>query len=68
MSLVRCAEGRVANAVTESHIGAIATDRMAHLNAGQVPEAAAELKLYHYREPDGRFAEQAAGILAQIQP
>ncbi len=41
---------------------------MANLNAGQVPEAAAELGLYLEREPDGRFAEQAAGILAQIQP
>ena len=41
---------------------------MANLNAGQVAEAAAELTLYLDREPDGRFAEQAGSILAQIQP
>lgn len=41
---------------------------MANLNGGQVPEAAAELKLYLDREPNGRFAEQASGILTQIQP
>ncbi len=41
---------------------------MATLNEGKIPEAAAELKLYIERDTDGRFAEQAAGILAQIQP
>jgi len=41
---------------------------MANLNAGQVAAAAAELTLYLDREPDGRFAEQAGSILAQIQP
>ena len=41
---------------------------MANLNAGQVAEAAAEFTLYLDREPDGRFAEQAGSILAQIQP
>ena len=33
-----------------------------------VAEAAAEFTLYLDREPDGRFAEQAGSILAQIQP
>ena len=41
---------------------------MANLNAGQIAEAAAEFTLYLDREPDGRFAEQAGGILTQIQP
>ena len=41
---------------------------MANLNGGQVPEAAAEFQAYLDREPNGRFAEQASGILAQIQP
>ena len=35
---------------------------------GAVAEAAAEFTLYLDREPDGRFAEQAGSILAQIQP
>jgi tetratricopeptide (TPR) repeat protein len=41
---------------------------MANLNAGNVPDAAAELKLYLEREPDGRFAEQAKGMLGQLEP
>jgi tetratricopeptide (TPR) repeat protein len=41
---------------------------MGNLNGGQIPEAADELRLYLDREPAGRFAEQARGILAQIQP
>ncbi len=41
---------------------------MGNLNAGMIAAAAAELELYLDREPDGRFAEQAGGILAQIQP
>ena len=41
---------------------------MANLNEGKVPEAAAELKIYLEREPDGRFATEAAGILGSIQP
>ena len=41
---------------------------MANLNGGQLPEAAAELEIYLDREPNGRFAEQAAGVLTQIQP
>lgn len=41
---------------------------MGNLNAGQVPEAAAEFKIYLDREPNGRFAEQATGILGSIQP
>ncbi len=41
---------------------------MANLNAGQVAEAAAEFTIYLEREPDGRFAETATGILSSIQP
>lgn len=41
---------------------------MANLNAGQMAEAAAEFKLYLDREPNGRFAAQATGILSSIQP
>ena len=41
---------------------------MANLNGGQMAEAAAEFKLYIDREPNGRFAEQATGILTQIAP
>lgn len=41
---------------------------MANLNGGLIPEAAAEFKLYLDREPGGRFAEQATGILVSIQP
>ncbi len=41
---------------------------MANLNGGQLPEAAAEFKIYLDREPNGRFAEQATGILSSIQP
>ena len=41
---------------------------MANLNAGSIPDAVAELKLYLEREPDGRFAEQAKSIVGQLQP
>lgn len=41
---------------------------MANLNAGRMAEAAAEFKLYLDREPNGRFAAQATGILSSIQP
>lgn len=41
---------------------------MANLNAGQTAEAAAEFQIYLDREPDGRFAATAAGILSSIQP
>ena len=41
---------------------------MANLNAGQMAEAAAEFRLYLDREPNGRFAAQATGILSSIQP
>ena len=40
---------------------------MANLNGGQIPEAVAEFEIYLDREPDGRFAEQATGILSSIQ-
>ena len=39
---------------------------MANLNGGQMAEAAAEL--YLDREPNGRFAATATGILSSIQP
>ena len=41
---------------------------MANLNAGQMAEAAAEFRIYLDREPNGRFAAQATGILSSIQP
>lgn len=41
---------------------------MANLNAGDIPGAAAELKLYLERDPDGRFAEQAKGMVGQLEP
>jgi tetratricopeptide (TPR) repeat protein len=41
---------------------------MANLNAGQMAEAAAEFKVYLDREPNGRFAATATGILSSIQP
>ena len=41
---------------------------MANLNGGQMAEAAAELKIYLDREPNGRFAATATGILSSIQP
>ena len=40
---------------------------MANLNEGKMPEAVAEFELYLEREPDGRFAAQAAGILGSIR-
>lgn len=41
---------------------------MANLNGGQMAEAAAEFKIYLDREPNGRFAATATGILSSIQP
>ena len=41
---------------------------MANLNAGQMTEAAAEFRIYLDREPNGRFAATATGILSSIQP
>ena len=41
---------------------------MANLNAGQMAEAAAEFRIYLEREPNGRFAATATGILSSIQP
>ena len=41
---------------------------MANLNAGQMVEAAAEFQIYLDREPNGRFAATATGILSSIQP
>ena len=41
---------------------------MSSLNAGQIPEAAAFFRTYVEREPAGRFAAQANGIIASIAP
>ena len=41
---------------------------MANLNVGDIPGAAAELKLYLERDPNGRFAEQAKGMVGQLEP
>ena len=41
---------------------------MANLNGGRMAEAAAEFKVYLDREPNGRFAATATGILSSIQP
>ena len=41
---------------------------MANLNGGQMAEAAAEFRIYLDREPNGRFAATATGILSSIQP
>ena len=41
---------------------------MANLNGGQMAEAAAEFQIYLEREPNGRFAATATGILSSIQP
>ena len=41
---------------------------MANLNAGQMAEAAASFQIYLDREPNGRFAATATGILSSIQP
>ena len=41
---------------------------MANLNGGQMAEAAAEFQIYLDREPNGRFAATATGILSSIQP
>ena len=40
---------------------------MASLNAGQMAEAAAEFEIYLDREPNGRFAATATGILSSIR-
>ena len=41
---------------------------MANLNAGQLAEAVASWRTYVEREPDGRFAAQANGLIAQLAP
>ena len=41
---------------------------MASLNAGQIAEAVAYWRTYVEREPDGRFANQANGLIAQLAP
>ena len=41
---------------------------MASLNAGQIAEAVAYWRTYVEREPDGRFAAQATGLIAQLAP
>lgn len=41
---------------------------MASLNAGQIAEAVSYWRTYVEREPDGRFAAQATGLIAQLAP
>ena len=41
---------------------------MASLNAGQLAEAVSYWRTYVEREPDGRFAAQASGLIAQLAP
>ena len=41
---------------------------MASLNAGQMAEAVSYWRTYVEREPDGRFAAQATGLIAQLAP
>ena len=41
---------------------------MASLNAGQIAEAVTFWRTYVEREPDGRFAAQATGLIAQLAP
>ena len=41
---------------------------MASLNAGQMAEAVSYWRIYVEREPDGRFAAQATGLIAQLAP
>ena len=41
---------------------------MASLNAGQLAEAVSYWRTYVEREPDGRFAAQATGLIAQLAP
>jgi len=41
---------------------------MASLNAGQIAEAVVYWQTYVEREPDGRFAAQASGLIAQLAP
>ena len=41
---------------------------MANLNAGRIAEAVASWRTYLEREPDGRFAAQANGLIAQLAP
>ena len=41
---------------------------MANLNAGQLTEAVASWRIYVEREPNGRFAAQANGLIAQLAP
>jgi len=41
---------------------------MASLNGGQIPEAVNFMRTYVEREPDGRFAAEAAALLSQLDP
>ena len=41
---------------------------MASLNGGQIAEAVTYWRTYVEREPDGRFATQANGLIAQLAP
>lgn len=40
---------------------------MANLNQGKLPEAVQELETYLQREPNGRFVNEAKGLLSQIK-
>lgn len=40
---------------------------MANLNQGKLPEAVQEMEIYLQREPKGRFANEAKGLLSQIK-
>lgn len=40
---------------------------MANLNQGKLPEAVQEMEMYLQREPGGRFANEAKGLLTQIK-
>ena len=41
---------------------------MASLNGGLIPEAVTFMRTYVEREPDGRFAAEAAALLSQLAP
>ncbi len=40
---------------------------MANLNQGKMPEAVQEMEIYLQREPKGRFAAEATGLLSQLK-
>ena len=40
---------------------------MANLNQGKMPEAVQEMEIYLQREPKGRFASEATGLLGQLK-